>query len=142
EAFAARRMRWQELAGIHDAVWIEDAPEARHEAEIGLAELERHARGLVESYTVLAGDAAAHGEAGAEELVVGQLGPLELAGFRVVVEGHRGEGAVSRVEDVGDDEAVAGADGLDFSHDLRQARARHDGVLQNPGRRHAPDRAG
>src|SRR4029453_9089792 len=78
EAFAARRMRWQELAGIHDAVGIEDAPEARHEAQIGLAELERHARGLVESYTVLAGDAAAHGDARAKELVVGQLGPLAL----------------------------------------------------------------
>jgi len=80
-------VRRQELARVHDPVRIEDAPEARHEIEIGVAELERHARGFVDSDAVLAGDAAAHGEARAQELVVGLLGPLELARLEVVDNG-------------------------------------------------------
>ena len=37
EALAAGRMRGQELARVHDPVGIEDAPEPRHEVEIGVA---------------------------------------------------------------------------------------------------------
>src|SRR5262249_6419326 len=108
---AAGGMRGQELAGIHDAVGIEGAPEAGHEGEVGVPELERHAPRLVEADPVLAGDAAAHGEAGAQELVVGLVRALELAGDAVVVEDHRMQIAVARVEDVGDDEPVTGAHG-------------------------------
>src|SRR4029450_10884728 len=77
---AARRVRGQELARIHDPVGIEDAAEARHEPQIGVPELQRHARGLVETYAVLPRHAASHGEAGAQELVIGLVGALEVPG--------------------------------------------------------------
>src|SRR6059036_4306147 len=41
EPLAAGRVRGQKLAGIHDPVGIEDAAQARHEVQIGLAVLER-----------------------------------------------------------------------------------------------------
>src|SRR5262249_4633920 len=110
ESFAAGRMRGKELAGIHDPRGIEVAAEPGHEGQIGVAELERHAPGLVEPDAVLPGDAAAHREAGAQELVVGMMRAVQLARHPVVVEDHRMEISVAGMEDVGDDETMAGAD--------------------------------
>src|SRR6266699_2949144 len=125
KALAACRVRGEELARIHDPVGIEDTTKARHEAQIGVAELQRHARGLVEAHSVLARHAAPHGEAGAQKLVVGLLGALELPGHAVVVENHRMQVAVARVKDIGDDETMTRPDGLHLAHDFGQPGARH-----------------
>ena len=90
---------------------------------------------------MLPGDAAAHGETRVQQLVVGGLGALELAGHEVVVEDQRVEVAVARVEDIGDDQAVPGRDRLHLPHDLGQAGAGHHGVLQEPGRGQATEDA-
>ena len=132
----------QELARVHDPVGIKDTTEPRHEVEVGGGELERHALRLVHSDAMLAGDAAAQGQAGPEQRLVGRLRPLELAGDAIVVEDHGMQVAVARVEDVGDPEPVAGADGLHLPHDLGQPRARHHRILEQPVARHAPDHAG
>jgi hypothetical protein len=50
--------------------------------------------------------------------------------------------AVPRVEDIGDEQTVALADGHHLAHDLRQLAARHHGVLQQVRRGEAPDGAG
>src|SRR6266542_3158535 len=142
EHLAAGRMRGQELARVHDPVGIEDTTEPGHEGEVGVGELERHVRGLVEAHPMLARDAAAHGKARPQQLVVGFLGALELARDPVIVEDQRVEIAVTRVEDIGDDQPLPRRDGLHLAHDLRQAGAWDDGILEKPRGRYAPEDPG
>src|SRR5215471_4739940 len=142
EALAASRMRGQELGGIHDAVGIEDAAQAVHEIQVGVGVLEREILGLVHADAVLAGDAAPEGNARAQHLLVGALGPLQLARIPVVVTDERMEIAVAGMKDIGDEHAVARGDGAHLAHDHRQLGPRHHRVLEEVGGREPPHGAG
>ena len=81
-------------------------------------------------------------QAGAQQLLVGLLGALELAGHAVVVADQRVEVAVAGVEHVGDDAAGAARRWPAISRMIcGQLRARHHRVLQQPVGREAPDDA-
>ena len=142
ESLAARRVRGQQLAGIHQAVGIEDAPQPIHEVQIGLGELQRQALALVGADAVLAGHAAAERDARLQQFLVGLLGARQLVGIAVVVADQRMQVAVAGVEHVGDEQPVTLGDADELAHDLRQLRARDDRVLQQIRRGQPPHRAG
>src|SRR5205823_4071978 len=56
---AARLLRGEELAGVHNALWVERALDRLHRRQRG-AVLARHVLGADEADAVLAGDRAAH----------------------------------------------------------------------------------
>src|SRR6266404_4203164 len=102
ESLAAGRVRGKELAGIHDQLGIERAPQPIHEIQVRFGVLQRKILGLVEADAVLAGHRAPHLDAGAQQLLVRRLGSLELLGLTVVVEDERMQVAVAGMEHVGD----------------------------------------
>ena len=69
-----------------------------------------HQVALLDADAVLAGQAAADLDAELQDVGAGRLGLLQLAGVVGVEEDQRVQVAVAGVEDVGDREAVAGAD--------------------------------
>src|SRR5947208_11108032 len=136
---AAGRVRRQELFRVHEPLGVENTPQAIHEVQIGISILKRQVLRLIETHTMLARDGAPHRDAGVKQLLVGRLRALEFIRVSVVIEDERVQVAVARVEDVGDLHAVARADRAELPHDRGQLGTRHDGVLQEVGRREAPD---
>ena len=80
---------------------------------------------------MLAGDAAAAGDALVEDLVAGRQHALHLVGVALVEEQDRVDVAVAGVEDVGDRGGRTSSPiVVDAPEDVRQLRARHDAVLR------------
>ena len=79
--------------------------------------LQRHARALSRPTPCSPVTLPPMAQARLQQLLVDLLRPLHLAGHPVVVEDHRVQVAVAGVEDVGDPEPVARADGLHLAHD-------------------------
>src|SRR5205814_2537849 len=79
----------QQLGRVHEAVGIEDAPQAEHEIQVGVSVLQRQVLGLVHADAVLAAHAAAECDARVEQLLVGLLRALQLTRLAVVVADQR-----------------------------------------------------
>src|SRR5262249_35706849 len=102
KALAAGPMRRQGLCRVPEAVGIEDAAQTKHEIQVGVGVLQRQALGLVHADTVLAAHTAPERDARVEQLFVGLLRALELAGLAIVVADERMQVAIACMEDVGE----------------------------------------
>jgi hypothetical protein len=92
-----------------------------------------------ESDAVFAGDAAAHGDAEAEDFCGGGFGAFEGAGFASIVHDEGVEVAVAGMEDIGDAELVAAGDFADAAEGFAEAAAWDDAILDDEVRAEAAD---
>ena len=90
---------------------------------------------------MLAGQAAAHLDAGLENLAADFDRAPHLVRVAFVVEHDRMDIAVAGVEDIADREPIEAAEHRDHAQNVGQPRARHHAVLGGIVGRKPPDRA-
>ena len=90
---------------------------------------------------MLAGNAAAAGEALEEDFFAGREDPFYFFRVTLIEQEDRVEIAVAGVEDVDDADLVLRADFADAPEDVRQLSARNDAVLRAVAGAEAADRA-
>ena len=123
-ACPARRRRLassgKTLAGFSRHLGSNTRLDAHLHVEVGRRELRRHQLAFLDADAVLAGEAAAELDAEPQDSCARKFRPVGLFGAVGIVENQRMEIAVAGVEDVGDLQAVLGADLADPRQRVRQ----------------------
>ena len=115
--------------------------QAVHQREIVRAEKIRHQVIFLHTHAVLAGNRAAHVDAGANNLRAGGNGAAELVAVASVERDQRMQVAISRVKNVADLESVFLADFFQAAQRFRQLGARNHAIHRVIGWRNAAHRA-
>src|SRR5208337_3108999 len=139
--FAAHAGRGKQLLRIQHIVPVERIPQADHDIEVLLGEQHGHEVALLHPDAVLAGDRATRGNAPLQYLCAGLQGALKLVGKTDIEKYKRMKIAISRMEDVADDQVVLLGHIPDVSKYRGNLAAWHDSVLRVIRRTHPPQRA-
>src|SRR5574337_1160572 len=125
----ARLGRREDLPGVEQPAGIKDPLHLAHGLQVVAGELQRHVVPLLQADTMLAGEAAAHLDAGLDDLGSHLLRLAELPFVPGVRADERVEVAVARVKDVGHPEAVFLGQLPDQCHDGGELGPRDDRIL-------------
>jgi len=120
----AALQRRDHLAGIEQALGIEGALHGQHLRAFLGAELHAHGVELLDTDAVLAGDRAAHRDAGLQDVGAELLAPVQLVGIVGIEQDQRMQVAVAGMEHVGAPQPVLLLHLLDRQQDVRQPLAR------------------